>query len=745
MVCAGTLIGGEWCVLESIDVLQMGPSLAASVAGRILADLGAAVTTVAVDESSGPGVSSPLRRFLDSNKMPSALALDADPDVLRSAIHASDLTIFGLAPGWLDALRLNPSALGGEETPLVYLTPFGLSGPKRDQQATDLTSTAASGIARLLAGPVENPESSAPLRAVGEQSAYIAGITAACAAMQALLHRQRSGAGDVIDVSIQEAMACMAVRELAQAGAGRGDTPRRRVADGGGATVTILPTRDGHVAISPRERHQWAAWLEVMGAPEWADDARFAEHAARVENWDALHDLLSDWSRDRDKESIAELAQAAHVPSFPLRRPDEHLNSRQLQGRGFFEIASLDHGEVRVPSQPFGLTTRTGEPTQLPSASLPLDGIRVLDLSWVIAGPTCTRYLAAMGADVIKVEAPGRPDPGRSSELHSVLGQNKRGIVLDLKQPEAVRLALDLAARSDLVVENFATGVLDRLGIGEEALRRVNPNLILVSASGVGRTGPEADRVAYGTLLQCYSGFAGLNGHPGASPRVGMAWLDPMCGLMLALIATAAVFDRQTTGRVHRVDFSMVEAMLWTMAGPLIRAQLGFPVEARGNASEAYVPHGIYPAQGDDAWLSLAVRDEAEWVALGKIVPGLDALGVLDAASRRERAVAIDEILAGWTRQRSAVDGAILLQAAGIPAAEVASASSLVEDAHLDARGFWRRTAAGVLPDLPWRTTLPVPAGPAPELGADTDAVLAEVLGLEAGALARLRESGVFG
>ena len=243
-----------------------------------------------------------------------------------------------------------------------------------------------------------------------------------------------------------------------------------------------------------------------------------------------------------------------------------------------------------------------------------------MDFSWVIAGPTCTRYLAALGADVIKVEAPNRPDPGRASELHSVLGQTKRAIALDLKQPEAVQVALDLAARSDLVIENFATGVMDRLGIGEQALREANPNLILVSASGLGRTGPESGRVAYGTLLQCYTGVAALNGHPGRPPRVGMAWLDPMCGLMLALVAAATLFDRQASGRVHPVNFSMVEAMLWTMAKPLIDAQLdalGTPVEARGNASSKYAPHGVYrahsPTESDDAWLSLAVRNDAKW------------------------------------------------------------------------------------------------------------------------------------
>jgi len=731
-------------VLSGVQVLQVGPGLAAAVAGRLWAGLGASVTPI------DPPLDISLARALNLNKTTPGPTLDAGSAALRRAFEDADLAFIEINPPRLDALQLNPDALQPLETTLAYITPFGLTGPRRNDSATDLTSTAASGIARLLGGQVDDPASEAPLRAVGQQSSFIAGITAACAAMHSLLQQQRSGTPDVIDVSIQEALACMVVRELAQAACGRGDTPRRRVADGGGATVTILPSSDGHVAISPRERHQWAAWLDVMDQPDWAQDPRFVDRKSRVDNWDELHVLLSDWSRSRGKESVAEMAQAAHVPSFPLRTPAEHLHSNQLSERGFFQSATLDGVDLQLPRLPFGLTARGGEPAKLPPAPLPLDGLRVLDFSWVIAGPTCTRYLAAMGADVIKVEAPDRPDPGRASELHSVLGQTKRTIALDLKQPEAVRIALDLAAKSDIVVENFATGVMERLGIGEEALREANPNLILVSASGVGRTGPEADRVAYGTLLQCYTGFAALNGHPGWPPHVGMAWLDPMCGLMLALISAAAVFDRQTTGRVQRVDFSMVEAMLWTMAEPLIDAQLGpslaRPVKARGNASAQHAPHGIYPADGDDAWISLVVRDEAEWLALTEIVPALDGMAALGIEERRERAAEIDASISAWASERPPDASALVLQAAGLAADAVAGATDLLDDEHLSARDFWQAPVDGVrLPGLPWHTTLPLRHSPACDLGKDTDAVLADVLALDAQRLRDLRDAGAFG
>ena len=200
----------------------------------------------------------------------------------------------------------------------------------------------------------------------------------------------------------------------------------------------------------------------------------------------------------------------------------------------------------------------------------------MLDFSWVIAGPTATRYLAAMGAEVIKVEAPGRGDPGRASELHTVLGQGKRGIVLDLKKPEAIDVARRLAASCDVLVENFATGVMDRLGLGADALREVNPGLVYVSASGLGRTGPEARAVAYGTLLQCYAGFAGLNRHPevAAARRHGVARSDVRADACLYHRRRAMAASRRA-GAMARIDFSMLEAMLWTMADPLLEAQLG--------------------------------------------------------------------------------------------------------------------------------------------------------------------------
>jgi crotonobetainyl-CoA:carnitine CoA-transferase CaiB-like acyl-CoA transferase len=720
--------------LQGFRVAQLGDGLAAAVCGRLLVDVGADVSCV------NPDTSTPLAAYLDHGKR----VVAEDPAAHGNAIATADLIVCEGRPQDLRALQYDVDSLRRRNptAALVYISPFGQTGPKANDPATDLTLFFASGIARLLTGQVDDL-AEPPIRPVGEQSSFIGGLAGACAGM----HAAMAAPGAVVDVAIVEALATVAVTELARAGVTGKTRPRKREADGNGATVTILPARDGYVAISPREERQWASWLSVMGSPDWGSDPRFATKPDRVANWDALHALMSAWSRHYDKQWIADTAQARHVPSFPLREPAEQLRSPQLEHRRFWR--SIERGErtIKAPGSPFGLQTAAvnANSADYGTGPVPLCGVRVLDFSWVIAGPTATRYLAAMGADVIKIEAPGRGDPGRASELHTVLGQAKKSIVLDLKRPEAVEIAQALAARSDVVVENFATGVMDRLGLGADDLQTRNPNLLYVSASGLGRTGPEARAVAYGTLLQCYAGFAGLNRHPDIAPRVGLAWLDPMCGLMLAFIVAAGLWHRRRAGGVGRVDFSMIEAMLWTMAEPLLATQLAVPPQPRGNASDHHTPHGVYRCAGEDEWISLAATTDREWRNLCTLVPGLESMEELEFGERRQRGATIDRALAAWLRLKPAAAAEAELLRAGIPAAAAANSRDLVNSDHLKQRGFWDSHATGVLPALPWHASFGRISGTAPGLGADTDAVLTEVLDLSADEIAALRRSGALG
>jgi crotonobetainyl-CoA:carnitine CoA-transferase CaiB-like acyl-CoA transferase len=721
-------------LLQGLRVVQIGEGLAAALCGRLFADVSADVSCI------DPDMSTALAAYLNHGKSLVAKNIAAR----HNAIAAGDLIVCEGQPRELCALQYNTGSLRrlNPTAALVYISPFGQTGPRADDPATDLTLFFASGIARLLTGQVDDL-AEPPIRPVGEQSAFIGGLAAACAGM----HAAMAAPGAVVDVAIAEALATVAITELARAGLTGRTRQRKREADGNGATVTILPARDGYVAISPREERQWASWLSVMGSPDWGSDPRFATKPARVANWDALHAMMSKWSRRYGKQWIADAAQAAHVPSFPLREPAEQLESRQLGHRKFWRSIELGGRRVTAPGSPFGLrlTTARANSVNRGGGPMPLCGIRVLDFSWVIAGPTATRYLAAMGADVIKIEVPGRGDPGRASELHTVLGQAKRSIVLDLKKPEAVAIARALVARSDVVVENFATGVMDRLGLGADDLQALNPNLLYVSASGLGRTGPEARAVAYGTLLQCYAGFAGLNRHPDIPPRVGLAWLDPMCGLMLAFIVAAGLRHRRRTGGVARIDFSMIEAMLWTMAEPLLETQLAAPPQPRGNASDHHAPHGVYRCAGKDDWVSVAVTTDQQCQDLCVVVPALAPMAAYRLDERQQCRAVIDEALAAWLRARPAAMAEAELLRAGIPAAALASARDLVHSRHLAERGFWEPYRSGVLPGLPWRTSFDRAIAPAPGLGADTAAVLRDVLDLAEDEIRALRQSGALG
>ena len=210
-------------------------------------------------------------------------------------------------------------------------------------------------------------------------------------------------------------------------------------------------------------------------------------------------------------------------------------------------------------------------------------------------------------------------------------------------------------------------------------------------------------------------------------------------------MAAAALWHRQQTGEVARIDFSMLEAMLWTMAEPLLATQLGAPPQPVGNDSLWYAPHGAWQCAGNDEWIAIAVRSDTEWRALCSIVPGLTERSALDFDERVAEKSAIETLLSAWTKEQSAHAAAAQLVKSGVPAAALARFSDLVKSPHLTARGFWDRHDSGVLPALPWRASFGRRRGPAPALGADTDRVLTEVLELPPERIAALRAGGAFG
>lgn len=747
-------------LLDGLRILEVGEPLAVSVCGRMFAELGAEVLQIRLPEAERPPAS---REGQLAREVTDALKREAALADLETLAAKADLVLVGGQPADLDARGWLPEQLRvhAPDAVIAAITPFGLTGPHRDWLGGDLVTFQASGVARLLLGPVESAEVEPPVRAAGEQSEFIAGIAAACAAMQALYAGQPAD----LDISAQEAMAILPAREHSMPGYGMLSLSREKRADVLGASY-ILPASDGYVAVSPREEHQWRAWRAVMGEPEWTNDPRFATHAERLQGADELVPFMSRWTEQRPKAEIVTLAQAAHIPCFAVNGPLDILGEAQVEARGF--LAPLDDPEgALVPRGLFGLAESDYRREAPPRASfsareprtprrnagpLPLSGVRVLDLSWVIAGPTTTRYLAALGADVVKVEAPTRADPGHRSELHAVLGRGKRDLAVDLKAAGGLEAVRALAAQSDIVVENFATGALERLGLGYEVLKELREDVILLSASGLGRTGPDAGAVAYGTLVQCFAGFADLNGYEGRPPTTGFAWSDPVLGLLLPFAATAALSARDRTGQGRHVDLAMSESLLWSMPGSLLEAQRHGTMPRRlGNTSRDFYPHDTYQAAGSDEWVAIAVTTDEQWRALCAAVDGLEGASDLSYEERRGRSADLDVTISAWTRGRDAREAAAALQAAGVPTAASLNATMLFEDAHLWERGFYESVLAEdgearAMVGLPWRWeggTRQLER--APTLGGDNVEVLRDLAGLNDAEIDALRAAGALG
>ena len=385
---------------------------------------------------------------------------------------------------------------------------------------------------------------------------------------------------------------------------------------------------------------------------------------------------------------------------------------------------------------------------------LPLKGVRVLDLSWIIAGPTATRFLAMMGAEVIKVGSARRPDPSTRGAPFQAYNQSKLYAALNISRPEGLELAMRLVSVSDVVIENFAAGVIERLGLGYDALRQAKPDIIMLSSSGTGHSGPDKDYVAYGSLLQYYTGWNAISGYPNSEPIKGGLWADPWVGMELAMVAAAALNHRAVTGEGNYVDFSMAEALTASIPEALLDYQMNDRVpELMGNADSQHCPHNVYRCKGSDRWLAIAVTSDEEWRALCGVIGWHDLSddpSLADAKGRREQQHKIDAAITEWTQHHEDYEAMGVLQDAGIPAVPYLSPQRVFTDPQLREGGFFTTLTASDgkqrdLPALGWRFE----GGPepritaAPVLGQHNDYVYGELLGLSEEEVAQLVEAQI--
>lgn len=402
------------------------------------------------------------------------------------------------------------------------------------------------------------------------------------------------------------------------------------------------------------------------------------------------------------------------------------------------------------------------------SNNLPLSGIRVADFTWVWAGPFATLQLAHLGAEVIRIEtqnrvcvtrrippyADGEPGPNRSG-YYNQYNQGKSSICLNLKKPEGMAIAKQLVAVSDVVSENFAGGVIDKMGLGYDVLKQLKSDIIMISMAGYGATGPESAYVSYGPAQVPMSGLSSVTGFPGFPPmHVGFSYGDPNGGLHGAFAVLAALMHRARTGEGQYIDLSQWETSVALLGEGLMAQEMNGEAPPRsGNRDPYMAPHGLFRCQGQDRWVSIVVASEDEWHHLcqGMGQPGLATdVRFATLADRKKNEDELEAVLSAWTETRTAEEVTTTLQAAGVAAFPALSNKEIAEDAHLQDRGFFVelehpevgvRRHAGV----PWmfsETPCQV-RQPAPCLGHDTDDVLQNILGYSTDDIARLRANEV--
>ena len=385
---------------------------------------------------------------------------------------------------------------------------------------------------------------------------------------------------------------------------------------------------------------------------------------------------------------------------------------------------------------------------------LPLHGIRVLDFTWIIAGPTSTRFLASMGAEVVKVGSARRPDPSTRGPAFQAYNQSKLYASLNITKPEGLDLSKRLITISDVVIENFAAGVIERLGLGYEVVRSANPDIIMVASSGTGHYGPHTDYVAYGSLLQHYTGWNSISGYPGRGPVTGGLWADPWVGMELAMVTVASLNNRTLTGQGQYVDFSMAEALSACLPEAVLDYQMNDRVkEPIGNQDDFYSPHGVFHCAGEDRWVAIAVTSYEEWMGLCGVIGRPDLASddnYSDAEGRRQHNDKLEAAITDWTMQRSDREAMKLLQNAGVPSGPSQDILRVFQEPQLSETGYFssvqaRDGSTRYLPGLPWRfegAREPI-LTEAPVLGQHNEYVYGELLGLSAKDIDRLVEEEI--
>ena len=805
--------------LDGVRVLELAGA-EGEYCGKLLADFGAEVIKVEppggspsrreppfMDDRPGPDRSLPFLYFNANKKSITAdLRTEEGRERVRCLGAGVDVLLESGAPGTLAALGLGYEDLRTANPGLVHasVTAFGQTGPYSGYRWSGLVAFAMGGLMYVSGKP-----SAPPVNAPGAQAFLVGSAHAALAILMALWHVRRGGAGQHIDVSMMDCLAAM--ENMVSRSASTGVHPRRDGTQHRFATPgTIYRCRDGyvHIFVTNSQPGAWDRFVDWLGLPEALTGDEFNDPVYRRAHVAEVDRVVSGILAGLPKEEVYEELQARHIPCAPVNTPLDFVRDRHIESRGF--VVDTVHprlGPMEFPGRAYktdgwrfrhhapAVGEHDGEfldgeplardavapadstpgpsPRAAPAAGngggpngLPLAGVRVADFTHMVAGPYGTMQLAYFGAEVIKIESRARPDTWRIREGNKDVeaslpfadhNRNKLSVTANLKADEGRELARRIIAESDVVVENFSVGVMDRLGLSYEELRAVKPDIIMIRLQGLGTTGPRRNYVTWGPSLMPFSGMTWLWNHPDGGAPVGSqtSYPDYIVSIHMAFVLMAALHHRATTGEGQFIDIAQGEVTA-SLIGPalldgLVNGRAAKPV---GNGGRAGVPHGCYPCQGDDSWCAIAVGDDAEWQRFCAATGNGGTLRderFATAAGRRANMEELDALVSEWTRQRSPRQVMETLQAHGVTAGMVSDGTTLANDPHLRERGSvvahehprqGRLTLPGIVMKL--SGTPGEIRRHAPLLGQDTHAVLSGLLGLTDEEIRGLEVAGAF-
>jgi crotonobetainyl-CoA:carnitine CoA-transferase CaiB-like acyl-CoA transferase len=791
--------------LAGFAVVDLSTGIAGAYCTKLLVDGGADVIKVEPPEgdplrrwaSSGavipPGADGALFSYLASAKH-SVVADPAsadDVELVGRLLAAADAVVWSAGSKVADYQCFTPAALHAAHPQLTVtsITPFGLEGPWRDRVATEFTLQAWSGG---IVGLGRGLPSRAPVFVGGQVGEYLAGAYASAATLASRFRRINGGAGELVDLSMLETqILCLTYYPVSYFEMlGRPWRDARRLTVPG-----IAQAKDGLVDLGCGTAQQWFDLCAMVGHPEWIDE----ESALSITEQANIHaDEIYAWVESNPADEIRELATAFRIPNAPVANGANIASLEHFRERGSF-VRNPRDGFLQ-PGHPFRMrpaqlcpprpAPRLGEhtaryrsaalaPRPVPTQSrnqLPFSGLRVLDMTTFWAGPSCTHFLAMLGAEVIHVESTRRPDGTRliagvpisedqwweKSPIFAALNSNKKGLTLDLQSLRGQELLRRLIATCDVVVENFTPRVLDQIGLDFAAVQAARPDAIMLRMPGFGLDGPWRDNPAFAYAIESAAGLSWLTGYPDRPPYEPYSVGDPNAGVHALNALLLALEHRRRTGEGVLVEAAMVDAALSISGEQVIEySAYGALLERDGNRGPVASPQNLYrTAEIDefgrlDSWVAIAVATDSHWdrlcIALGSPSWATDP-ALCAAAGRREHQDLIDQRLADWCEHRYGDDIVAALWDAGVPVAKVMQPHRQVELDQLASRGFFEEVDHPVNGRAKLSTVAMRFSGgpgvfhtqPAPLLGQHNHEVLGE-LGLTPAEIADLEAAGIIG